>query len=237
MPSRDVLEKNQVVVYLVAIAAGLAAGMLAPAGIAGLEILLWPLLGLLLYATFTQTPLTQMREAFGDMRFLAAAITGNFVLLPLAVWGLVSLLPADPALRLGVLLVLLVPCTDWFITFTHLGRGDSRRAIAFVPVSLLLQILLLPVYLTLFLGAEFTASLVHGAMFAAFFGLIVLPLCAAFTTERLAERNETCRAVVWPGGRCRCSVSSCSSSRRRRWSWSSAPRVRSPGSPSCSSRS
>lgn len=194
--TRASLERHQVLCYLAAVGAGLAAGMIAPAGVAGFDITLWPLLGLLLYATFTQLPLTRLREALGDMRFLTAAVTGNFVLLPLVVWGLVNLLPDDPALRLGVLLVLLVPCTDWFITFTHLGRGDSHRAVAFAPVSLLLQILLLPVYLMLFLGAEFTASLAHGEMFAAFFGLIMLPLCAAFGTERLAERNETCRAVI-----------------------------------------
>ncbi len=203
MIHRETLERHQVFLYLGAIGMGLAAGMLAPSGAAWLDALLWPLLGLLLYATFTQVPLTHLRDALADVRFLSAVVIGNFVLLPLAVWGLAALLPDDPALRLGVLLVLLVPCTDWFITFTHLGRGDTRHAIAFSPVSLLLQILLLPIYLSLFLGAEFTASLAHGAMFAAFFGLIVLPLCAAFATERWVDRSEGRRVVLdrlawWP---------------------------------------
>lgn len=59
----------------------------------------------------------------------------------------VQWLPDDPALRLGVRLALLVPCTDWFITFTQLGRGNTSRAIAVTPLNLLLQLLLLPVYL------------------------------------------------------------------------------------------
>jgi arsenite transporter len=48
-------------------------------------------------------------------------LIGNFVLLPLVAWALVVWLPADPVLIVGVLLVLLVPCIDWFITFSQLG--------------------------------------------------------------------------------------------------------------------
>ena len=120
---------------------------------------------------------------------------GNFIVLPLIVWGLMSMGSDLPAVKLGVLLVLLVPCTDWFITFTHLGGGDTKSAIAFSPVSLLLQILLLPVYIWLFLGSEVTTSLVQRELILAFFGLIVLPLLAAFLTEKWVEKREE-RAVI-----------------------------------------
>jgi arsenite transporter len=120
-----------------------------------LESALLPVLGLLLYATFTQVPMSRLRNAFTDSRFLAAAIMGNFVVIPGISWGLLHITPDDPAIRLGVLMVLLVPCTDWFITFTQLG-GDARRAMAFAPISLLLQIALLPAFLWIFLGEGFT---------------------------------------------------------------------------------
>ncbi|WP_430733766.1 hypothetical protein [Ectothiorhodospira lacustris] len=48
-----------------------------------LEHLLWPVLGLMLYATFTLVPLNHLRDAFRDGRFLAAAVLGNFVLIPI----------------------------------------------------------------------------------------------------------------------------------------------------------
>ena len=54
--------------------------------------------------------------------------------------------------------VLLVPCPDWFITFSQLGAGNVPRAIAVTPVNLLLQLLLLPVYLWLMLGADLSAQ-------------------------------------------------------------------------------
>jgi len=187
--SRQSLEQHQVLIYLVAITCGLFIGNIFPDNIRILETFLWPVLGLLLYSTFTQVPLSHLQEAFADTRFLTAAVTGNFIVLPMVVWGLMILLPDVPAIRLGVLLVLLVPCTDWFITFTHLGGGDTRHAIAFTPVSLLLQIILLPLYLWLFLGENVSVTLVRTEMFLAFAGLIIMPLIAAFLTEKWIDKN------------------------------------------------
>ncbi|MGO3915136.1 MAG: arsenic resistance protein [Pseudoalteromonas sp.] len=187
---REALEKYQVFIYLTGILIGLLVGVKFPEQSEILEWALWPLLGMLLYTTFTQVPLGHLREAFSDSRFMLAAVIGNFVVLPLIVWGLMSVGPNLPAVKLGILLVLLVPCTDWFITFTHLGGGDTKRAIAFSPVSLLLQLILLPVYIWLFLGSEITTSVMQRELVLAFFGLIVLPLAAAFATEKWAEKRE-----------------------------------------------
>ena len=90
------------------------------------ETLLWPTLMLLLYATFMQVPLLHLREAFTDHRFVTAVLTGSFIVLPALAWVLVQWLPPDPALRLGVLLVLLVPCTDWFSSWPG-GQCRSWR--------------------------------------------------------------------------------------------------------------
>jgi arsenite transporter len=186
---RQQLEQHQVWIYISAILAGLALGSIAP-GLSGpLEAVLWPVLGLLLYTTFTQVTLTQLPKAFRDRRFMSAVLIGNFVFIPLVVWGLLVFLPDDPAIRLGVLLVLLVPCTDWYITFTHLAGGDTRRAIAATPVNLLVQLCLLPVYLWLFMGNAFLDLLAADRIALVFVSLIVLPLLAAWLTERWAERH------------------------------------------------
>lgn len=193
---REALEKYQVFIYLTGILIGLLVGVKFPEQSEILKWALWPLLGMLLYTTFTQVPLGHLREAFSDSRFMLAAVIGNFVVLPLIVWGLMSVGPNLPAVKLGILLVLLVPCTDWFITFTHLGGGDTKRAIAFSPVSLLLQLILLPVYIWLFLGSEITTSVMQRELVLAFFGLIVLPLAAAFATEKWAEKREGREAIL-----------------------------------------
>ncbi|NIC04870.1 arsenic resistance protein [Halomonas sp. DX6] len=170
---------------------GLALGTTLPERVGVLEALLWPLLGALLYATFTQVPLTQLHSAWRDTRFMMAAVVGNFLLLPLIAWVLASLFAAEPAVRLGMLLVLLVPCTDWFITFSHLGGGRAQYAIAFSPISLLLQLALLPFYLWLFLDQSLLLAIVQRELLMAFTGLILLPLLLAFVTQKWAQRSRS----------------------------------------------
>lgn len=196
MIQRLTLERKQVWFYLAGIVAGLALGIQAP-GVGPLfDALLWPVLGILLYTTFVQVPLLHLRDAFRDLRFLLALLLGNFVLVPLLAWGLVLLLPNDPVLRLGVLLVLLVPCTDWFITFAQLGRGDTARAIAVTPLNLLLQFLLLPMYLWLMLPSEqFSSVLSVQDLAPAAIGLIGVPLVLAAISERWMEARPS--RVVW----------------------------------------
>jgi len=204
MFSRLALERRQVWLYLAGILAGLTLGIQAPSVGPLFDTLLWPVLGVLLYTTFVQVPLLHLRDAFRDLRFVLALLLGNFVLIPLLAWGLVLLLPDDPALRLGVLLVLLVPCTDWFITFTQLGRGDTARAIAVTPLNLLLQFLLLPVYLWWMLPSEQFASVLSVQDLApAAIGLIGIPLLLAALSERwmVARPSQAVwreRLAWWP---------------------------------------
>ena len=193
---REQLERYQVWLYLVAILAGMAIGWVSPEQTRHWEMLLWPALGVLLYTTFTQVPLIHLRSAFRDRRFLAALLTGNFILTPVLVGLLLWLLPDDPAIRLGVLLVLLVPCTDWFISFTHLGGGDGARAIAAAPILLIVQLILLPVYIWLFMGNIAIELAVGSHLLPAFFGLIVTPLILAWLTERLTEKHPRAQTLV-----------------------------------------
>jgi len=194
--NRDTLERRQVWVYIAAITAGLILGSTAPAGAAALERVLWPALAILMYATFTQVPLARLPAAFRDTRFMAAALLGNFVVLPALVAVLLMLLPIDGPLRLGLVLVLVVPCTDWFITFTQQGGGDVRRAITITPVLLVTQMALLPLYLWLFMGPEFTSIASAPRMVAVFAVIIALPLALAYLTQRWSDRGEGRASVL-----------------------------------------
>lgn len=185
---REQLEKQQSWLYLGFISLGLTLGVLAPGWVASLEQLLWPLLGVLLYATFTQIPLLHIKQSVADVLFMTALLVGNFVVIPALLWLLVLWLPLSPPVIAGVLLVLLVPCTDWFITFTHLGKGDAARAIAATPLLLLVQMTALPVYLWLFLGGEWFQLTFSTDLLSAFAGLILLPLVLAWLTELGAQR-------------------------------------------------
>jgi ACR3 family arsenite efflux pump ArsB len=104
--------------------------------------------------------------------------------------------------RLGVLLVLLVPCTDWFITFSQLGAGNVPRAIAVTPLNLLLELLLLPVYLWLMLDTKLAAPLSFTEIWPALL-VVIVPMIAAAVSERWFEAQPTReklreRLAWWP---------------------------------------
>ncbi|TSE26895.1 bass: bile acid transporter [Tepidimonas sediminis] len=184
---RFTLERHQVWLYLLAIALGWAAGSALPALAPLAAASLWPVLALLLLATFAQIPLLHVRRAWRDARFARAVLLGNFVAVPLLVWALVAAFGLHGAQRLGVLLVLLVPCTDWFITFTQLGRGDAARAIAVTPLNLILQLALLPIYLAAMADAQALAGWSWADLLPAV-ALVAGPLALAAALERRAGR-------------------------------------------------
>lgn len=192
---REQLEEKQILVYAVALVIGTAFGLWRPAFGAGLELLISPVLAILLYSMFSQIPFLHLREAFANRRFTAALLTVNFIVVPLLVWLLSRLLPEHPPLLLGVYLVLLTPCIDYVIVFTHLGRGNARLVLASTPLLLLAQMLLLPIYLWLFMGGQAAQIMSAGPFLEAFLVLIALPLGLALATEFWAKRQHS--GAVW----------------------------------------
>ena len=150
----------------------------------------------MLFVTFLQVPLTELRRAWANMRFLGALLVANFVAVPVLVALLLRWMPTEPLLRIGVLLVLLTPCIDYVVTFAHLGKVDARPLLAATPLLLAAQMVLLPVYLGLFMG-DAAAGLVRWQPFVhAFVWLIVVPLSIAAMCQAWAARSTAGQRVV-----------------------------------------
>lgn len=183
-------ERRQVPLYVAAIGVGSLVGLSAPSVAPGLTRAITPLLAALLYVTFLQVPVGRLAAGLADRRFLAAVLTVNFIVVPLVVAAMFGFLPGDPALRFGVLLVLLCPCIDYVIVFCGLAGGDARRLLAVTPVLLVAQLVALPPLLALFLGPDLAAVVEVRPFLEAFVGLIVIPLLAAWATQRWAGRRR-----------------------------------------------
>lgn len=186
---RERFEKHQVGIYFGAVVLAALVALLVP-GTAALEGGVNPALAFMLFVTFLQVPLADLGRAFGRGRFLAALLITNFVVIPLLVAVLVQFLPSDPMVRLGVLLVLLTPCIDYVVTFSHLGRADARLLLAATPTLLVVQMLLLPVYLGLLLGNDAAALVQPGPFVHAFVWLIAVPLALAGLVQLWAARSR-----------------------------------------------
>ncbi len=98
---------------------------------------------------------------FGDFgslrrapRLVAVTLGINFLVVPLVAFALSSVIMIDAeALRIGVLLYCLFPCTDWFLGFTRLAGGDTVIGAALIPVNMAIQLALYPLYLHLLTGS------------------------------------------------------------------------------------
>ncbi|CAN7473816.1 bile acid:sodium symporter [Arthrobacter sp. LjRoot78] len=183
------MERRQIGLYLAAIVAGAAAGLLAPDSAAVLELAINPVLGLLLYATFLGIPFAALGRALRDVPFMATVLVLNFAVVPLVVFGLSRFVAGDQALLVGLLLVLLTPCIDYVIVFTGLAGGAADRLLAAAPVLMLAQMLLLPVYLLMFVGPELVSAIDPAPFMQALVGLIIVPLGLAALTQWLAGRS------------------------------------------------
>ena len=189
------MERHQVPLYLAALAAGAALGLAAPAIAHPAESAISPVLGLLLYATFLGVPFARIGPALRDWQFLASVMAVNFVVVPVVVLALSRIVAHDRVLLVGVLFVLLTPCVDYVIVFTGIAGGAKDRLLAAAPLLMLAQMLLLPLYLWLFIGAEFVQAVDLGPFVEACGLLIVVPLAAAGLTQFTALRTRAGRVL------------------------------------------
>lgn len=134
-------------------------------------------------------PFAKIGKAFRDCRFLSTALVVNFVLVPIVVFFLSRIVAHDEVLLIGVLFVLLTPCVDYVIAFTGIAGGAKERLLAASPLLMLAQMLLLPLYLWLFVRAEFIEAVDLAPFVEAFLLLSVLPLVAAGLTQLAATRT------------------------------------------------
>jgi ACR3 family arsenite transporter len=189
MLTKDRIQRRQVSIYAVAVLAAVGFGLGIPDAAPLFQGLIEPVLVLLLYVTFLEVPFVRIRRAFRNTRFMAAALGSNFLVVPIVVWVLTRFLPQDPVILVGAFMVLLTPCIDYVITFTELAGGDSEQVTAATPALMLLQLLLLPLYLWLFMGQQVAEAIEPAPFVEAFLLIIALPLALAWLTEVAAERD------------------------------------------------
>ena len=165
--------------------AGLAAGLLLPIGPAAGHLVL-PTLLMMLTAVFVQMDAAHMGKVRRAKALVATSLVLNFAFTPALAWALgAGLLGDEPDLRIGLLLLLVTPCTDWYLVFTSMARGHTGIAAALLPVNLLLQLALLPVYVLL-LGGR--AAMVNTTTLVESVLLMLVPLALAMVLRWAPHR-------------------------------------------------
>ncbi|MDR2545593.1 MAG: arsenic resistance protein [Methanobrevibacter sp.] len=112
-----------------------------------------PFLLLMLFSLFINIPLKNFRKEFINLKFIKLAILINFVWTPILSYILGYIfLNQWMNLWIGFIMLLVTPCTDWYLMFTDLAKGNVKLSLSILPLNLLFQLILLPVYIFLFTG-------------------------------------------------------------------------------------
>lgn len=195
------VEKNQIGVYAVALTIGSIIGLASPIIGMFLEHTISLMIAILLFSMFCQIPFLNLRAVLSNGRFIGALLLVNFVLIPVLVYILILVFPQPSPVLLGVCLVLLTPCIDYVIVFTQLGKGNEKLILASTPILFVVQMIMLPFYLLLFLGPEAARIVKVGPFIEAFIFLIIVPLlfalAAQFWAKRSTRGSQSLKLTAW----------------------------------------
>ncbi len=169
---------------LAAAAVGLAVGSLAGMGHQD-SVYIEPFLMAMLFLAFLSVDASAAKGALSSRRFLFTALAVNFVWTPLFAFALsVVFFPGSADARTGLIMLLVTPCTDWYLVFTRMARGNVPLSGTLLPINLILQVLLLPFYVSAFTGRDVGFDPVPMLLDTAY--VLAVPLAAAVAVRLLA---------------------------------------------------
>ena len=139
-------------------------------------------LALMLFALFLDIPLNDLRNSFSNLKFTSTSLIINFLWTPLFGYFLGNLfLNGNIDLFIGFMMLILTPCTDWYLVFTKMSKGNVALSLSILPINLVLQLVLLPVYLLLFFSSSNTIELADLA--TSLLTYIVIPFAASLIVK------------------------------------------------------
>ncbi|MFP4655863.1 MAG: arsenic resistance protein [Methanohalobium sp.] len=182
----DAFEKYQSLVILGSVVLGLVLGQIPVVGMYA-EFFIVPFLIIMLCGIFLQIPLNQLKNSFRNFRFAGISLSINFIFNPLLAFILGFIFLQDsPALWIGFIMLMVTPCTDWYLVFTGLSKGNIVLSTSILPMNLVLQLILLPVYLLLFAGTITTIN--TSLLVESILLILMVPLFISIFIKQISER-------------------------------------------------
>ncbi|MCM3588368.1 bile acid:sodium symporter [Mesobacillus maritimus] len=187
----NLLEKLYTLIIFLAVIIGIGLGQAEMIRI-NAESFIVPLLIGMLYITFLQIPFEEIKKAFKNIKFTYTSGLINFVWTPLFAWLLSLLFLGDnAALSIGFIMLMVTPCTDWYLIFTGIAKGNVALSTAILPLNLILQVILLPIFLLIFGGT--TGIIELSFLVESIFVVLFIPFVLAFLTKMVLRNKEQLR--------------------------------------------
>ncbi|MBR0271951.1 MAG: arsenic resistance protein [Methanobrevibacter sp.] len=183
----DLIEKMEPIILILAIFIGLILSRIdLLASNTGNLINLF--LCLMLYGLFLEVPLKDLKKSFKNIKFTSTSLIINFIWTPLFGYLLGDIfLNGNIDIFIGFFMLILTPCTDWYLVFTKMAKGDLNLSISLLPINLILQIILLPIYLIIFFSSNNSMNYID--LGYSLLIVIVIPFALAQITKIILKNN------------------------------------------------
>ncbi|HLW39793.1 MAG TPA: bile acid:sodium symporter [Brumimicrobium sp.] len=184
----DRINKYQTGVILVAVIAGLLLGHIAFVADYSAKFIV-PLLMVMLFGLFLSINISELKTSFLNVKFSLSNIIFNFVWTPIFAYilGYIFLTNELP-IWIGFVMLMVTPCTDWYLVFTGVAKGNVPLSTSVMPVNLILQVLLLPMYLMLFFGKSGNVEL--SSLVESILLVLVVPFVLALIAKKTIGKNS-----------------------------------------------
>lgn len=183
----NLIGKLQPVIIIASAIVGLLLGNLTSLGQVSAEFIEIFLM-LLLYILFLSVDLKQLKKSLTNLKYTSASVAINFIITPIIAYVLGKIFFANSIdIRIGLLMLLVTPCTDWYLVFTGMSKGNVELNMSILPLNLILQIVLMPVYLLVFMGSEVTMDVV--AIVGSIVVVLLIPFIMSCLTKVLTKNN------------------------------------------------
>jgi ACR3 family arsenite efflux pump ArsB len=153
---------------------------------------------ILLLFVFLNINIAEIKKSFLNIQFSISALAINFLWTPVFTY-LLSLIFFNGKIdvQLGFIMLMVTPCTDWYLIFTGLSKGNVALGSSILPLNLILQIVLLPVYILVFMGSavELNPSMILESLVF----VLIIPLVLANIIKLIIAKlpiQETFNAFI-----------------------------------------
>ena len=134
------VNKFQSLVILLMVAIGILLGQIGFVQTYS-EYLITPFLMVMLFLVFLQIPLKDILKSFKNLKFTLTVVIINFIWTPFLILVLGRLFLVDhPKLLIGYIMLMVTPCTDWYLIFTGISKGNVALGSSILPLNLVLRI-------------------------------------------------------------------------------------------------
>ena len=145
------LFKNTTVYLSLAIFVGSLFGLYLPEVNQFPDSTIDPTILILVFLLLFELPAKGIFMGLTNIRFISIAWTVNFIAIPTIGFVVAAtFLSGNPLFYTGLIIYFMAPCTDWYLGFTRLAKGNVELGAALLPVNMISQLILFPIYLLLF---------------------------------------------------------------------------------------